>query len=177
MIEYAMLGTSHLIQDSPKFGAPVNDAIRKLAITFVAEEHTCDTISVACFTAKRLHIPYLQIDLFPDEWCAHGIDWEMKARSQASCFREQDIRLSHADTLRENFWLDRIEKGLGRGRVLIICGYLHLDFLADKIRARGATLLERTAYPTDLASTMPTQIFDPDQLKEYLREHGGTVGR
>jgi hypothetical protein len=176
MIQYAILGTSHSAQDSPQFENSVIEAIQKHQIMLVAEEYPCDNASRVCVTAKRSHIPYLQVDLYPDEWPAHGIDCEMKMRSQAVCLQEQDVRLSHADTVRENFWLKEIENCLEQGRVLIICGYLHLDFLADNIRERGSKVLDKNAFPADLLGRKPTKIFSPIELKEHLRVHGESAG-
>jgi hypothetical protein len=67
MIEYVILGTSHdNVQDSPKFERLVREAIRKHAIKLVAEEHPLDTTSRVQAMTNHLHIPYLQIDLFPE---------------------------------------------------------------------------------------------------------------
>ncbi|MEJ2009254.1 MAG: hypothetical protein P8Z30_14050, partial [Acidobacteriota bacterium] len=107
MIEYVIHGTSHEIQSTSKLGKPVADAVRAWSPRMLAEEHTGDNPSTACVSTKRLHIPYLQIDLFPQEWPEHGIDHEVRMRDQF--LRGQDVRLSHADDVRETFWLDRIE--------------------------------------------------------------------
>jgi hypothetical protein len=63
MIEYVILGTSHLTQDTPEFEKPVMDAIGKHSIRLVAEEFPFLIASNVCVTTKRLHIPYLQVDL------------------------------------------------------------------------------------------------------------------
>ncbi len=175
VIEYVILGTSHCVQDSSEFERPVMDAIQKHAIRLVAEEYTCDSPSMVSVTTKRLHIPYLQVDLFPEEWAAHGIDSEMRIREQL--FAGQDVRLSHADAVREDFWLEKIEKSIELGRVLIICGYLHLDFLAGKIRERGGKVLDRSTFPVVLLGRKPTKIFSPSELKQYLRDQGENAGR
>jgi hypothetical protein len=70
MIEYVILGTSHCIQDSSEFEKPVIEAIYKHAIRLVAEEFPLDSLSRVCVMSKHLHTPYLQIDLFPQEWRA-----------------------------------------------------------------------------------------------------------
>lgn len=61
------------------------------------------------------------------------------------------------------------------GPALIICGYLHLDFLAHSIRARGSMVVEKSAYPASLSCRTPTKTFSPYQLESYLREQGGVV--
>ena len=80
MIEYVILGTSHEIQDSSKFERPLVDAIGKHSIGLVAEEYPFDNASMTCGTTNRLHIPYLQVDLYPREWAVHKIDREMNVR-------------------------------------------------------------------------------------------------
>jgi len=167
--EYLILGTSHTSQDSLQLESSAVALIDKYKISLVAEEYPCDDKSRVCAMAARRHIPYLQVDLFPDEWSAHGIDWEMRTRSNAPCLQGIDVRLSHADSVREHFWLDKVESALGRA--LIICGYLHLDFLAGSIRAGGGIVVDKCAFPSSLLGTTPTLTLSPDELTKYLREH------
>ena len=121
---------------------------------------------------KRRHLAYLQVDLFDSEWASHGIDWEMRARLDAVSLQNTDVRLSHADSIRENFWLDKIENSIQDGAVLIICGFLHLDFLASNIHARCGIVAEKCTYPASLLGRIPDITLSPDDLKEYLREPG-----
>jgi hypothetical protein len=168
VIEYVILGTSHPdMQDSTKFGRPVMETIQNHSINLVAEEHNCDSISMACVTTKHLHIPYLQIDLFPQEWAEHGIDREMKLREQLP--KDQDIRLSRADGVREDFWLEKIEASLNYGRVLVVCGYLHVDFLALRVERRGGTVLEKNTFPTELLDRKPEKILNLADLEKLIR--------
>jgi hypothetical protein len=169
MIGYVILGTSHPDpKDSPKFGEPVTNAIRSHLIRLVAEEHPLDTLSMAGVTTKHLHIPYLQIDPFPEDWTALGIDREMRARQELP--NGEDIRLSNADSVRENFWLEKIEASLDCGRVLVVCGYLHVNFLAQTVEERAGTLLEKSTFPAQLLDRKPTMILSPVELEEYLRK-------
>jgi hypothetical protein len=96
----------------------------------------------------------------------------MKARSDAACLQNVDVRLSRADSIRENFWLDKIESVPRDGHVLIICGYLHVDFLASSVSTRGGRVVKKCTYPTNLLGVMPTITFSPDKLREYLQEQG-----
>src|SRR5579875_3198410 len=73
--------------------------------------------------------------MFPQEWPDHGIECEMRIR--ANFQTDRDIRLSHADSAREKFWLKKIEANMDGGSVLVICGYLHVNFLAQKVEERG----------------------------------------
>lgn len=176
MLEYVILGTSHEIQDSTQFEQPVMGALQRHAIALVAEEYPFDIESKVRSCARLLNISYLQIDLFPKEWAAYGIDHEMKMRADAACLQGQDCRLSHADAVREDFWLKRIEKTTEGGRVLVICGYLHSRFLAEKIRERGGRVVAESTFPADLSERKPTKIFSPEELKEYLQENDERAG-
>jgi hypothetical protein len=165
MIEYAILGTSHEIQSTSKLEKPLTDVIGKYAVRMVAEEYTLDTQSIACITANRLHIPYLQVDFFPHEWAEHDVDREMCMREKFLSGR--DVRLSHADDVREGFWLERIRTSADRGPVLIICGYLHVDSLAQKVLSRGETVLEKCTFPQELLDRKPI-ILSADELGPYV---------
>lgn len=167
MIEYVILGTSHEIQGTSKLEKPVGDAVGAWSPRMLAEEHPLDTPSVACDVTKHLHIPYLQIDPFPEEWPSSGIDREMRIRDEF--LRGQDVRLSHADDIRENFWLDRIEASADGGRVLIICGYLHVDFLAEKVEKRGGCVAEKSFFPPDLRGRKPEKVLDQVGLEELIK--------
>ena len=177
-MEYVIFGTSHTVQDSGEFESSTVTIIDRYEIKLIAEEYPFDTQSRVGGLAKRRHIPYLQIDLFHNEWAIHGIDWEMKARCDEACLQNDDVRFSHADLIRENFWLDKIEGGgLEDGQVLIICGYLHLHFLATNVWARGGgTVVEKCTYPTSLLDRSPTKTLSPDELKKYLREQNNVTG-
>jgi hypothetical protein len=85
----------------------------------------------------------------------------------------QDVRLSHADGIREGLWLARIEKRFASGRVLIVCGYLHADFLGEIIEGRGGKVLAKMAFPTSFLARQPERTFDPTELREYLGEKDG----
>ena len=94
-MEYAILGTSHTVWDSGQLESSAAAIIRKYKIRLIAEEYPSDDQSRICAMAKRRHIPYLQIDLFGDEWKMHEIDWEMRMRTDSACLQNLDIRLSH----------------------------------------------------------------------------------
>jgi len=171
MIEYVILGTSHEIQDSSKFEKPLVDAIGKHSIGLVAEEYPFDSASMTCGTTNRLHIPYLQVDLYPHEWPVHKIDREMNVRISDPSLAGQDCRLSHADAVREGFWLEKIEASVDRGPVLIVCGYLHVDFLTQRVGERGSIVVEKSTFPPDLSDRRPTMVLSPAELEDYLKRH------
>jgi len=174
-MKYVILGTSHHVQESSQLVECAEAIIDKYAIDLIAEEYPFDIQSKACALAERRNIPYAQIDLFDNEWAAYGIDWEMKARRDAASLQNDDVRLSHADSIRESFWVDKIEGSLKDGLVLIICGYLHLDFLATNIQARGDKVAEKCTYPPSLLGRTPTKTLTRDGLREYLRERCGVA--
>jgi hypothetical protein len=136
----------------------------------VAEEYPFPGIrSTAQRIASDSSKAYIQIDPLPAEWCALGIYEEMQTRANPQCPQRKDVRLSHADSVREKFCFEQIERNIDHGRVLVVCGYLHQAFFADRVRERGK-VLEQLAYPEDLLDRKPERIFTPDELKEYLTE-------
>jgi hypothetical protein len=66
--------------------------------------------------------------------------------------KPRNVYLRHADGIREEFWLDRVEEAQPKGPVLLICGYKHLDFLADKIELRGHCASKKV-FPPRLVET------------------------
>lgn len=140
MIEYVILGTSHCVQESNELEQAVLGAAAEYGVALIAEENTYDIASTSARRAANWQgVPYLQVDPSPAEWFGLAIDREMSLREQ--CLQRQDVRLSHADSVREDFWLGRIEAVLDRGHVLVICGYLHVNFLGQKVEARGDKVL------------------------------------
>lgn len=168
MTRYVILGTSHLIQESSEFEQAVHQACHKHSVEVLAEENTYSIESTAARRAsKRLCIPYLQVDPYPSEWVALEIDYEMSIRQQLQ--GQQDIRLSHADDVRERVWLNRIEAGAKGKCVLVICGYLHVDFFAEKVREHGGQVLEKGTLPTELGGRKPEKILSLVELEEHAK--------
>ena len=168
MNEYVIIGTSHEIQDTSCADDPVSKAVVGHSVVLIAEEYPFKCRSRVSSLAEDMRIPYLQIDPFPEDWTALGIDREMRARQKLP--KGEDIRLSNADSVRENFWLEKIEASMDCGRVLVICGYLHVNFLAQTVEERGGALLERSTFPAELLDRKPTIILSPVELDEYLRK-------
>ena len=166
-LEYVILATSHEVQDSSRIGSFLVETVQCHSIRMIAEEYPLDTLSVAFNIAKRLHIAYLQIDPLPDEYALLDIRREMEARRDH--LGGQDIRLSHADAVREEFWLERIEENAPCGPVLIICGYLHAGFLAQRVKERGGTVSETIGFPPELLNRSPSEVLSPAQLEERIK--------
>ena len=162
-------------KDSPGFESQTRKEIQENQITLVAEEFPFDEqiVSKVHAVARSMQIPYVQIDLLPQEWAKYSIEYEMKARCESACLQGQDVRLSHADGVRENLWLARIERSFTSGRVLIVCGYLHADFLDEIIERRGGKVLVKVAFPANLLARKPERTLNPPELGEYLGEKDG----
>lgn len=168
-IEYVILGTSHLVQESVELEESVVRVLSQFRIRVVAEENSYDIASTAGRrVSKRLGLSYIQIDPSPSEWAELGIDREMSIRGQSPDRR--DVRLSHADDVREKVWLDRIAASTTGARVLVVCGYLHVDYLAQKVEERGGTVVERLAFPGELLCRKPDMVLSPTELNEYMRK-------
>ena len=169
MIEYVILGTSHWVQESSDLERIVLASAANHGIVLIAEENTYNIDSTSALrAANRQRITYLQVDPPPAEWAGLGIEWEMDLRNQY--FQGKDIRLSNADDLRENLWLKKIEASVGHGCVLIICGYLHVDFLAEKVKKRGGRVVEKNIFPPEYLGRKPERILDEAELRELIRK-------
>jgi hypothetical protein len=168
-----ILGTLHDIQDKSCFEPCVTTAITKHATRLIAEEYPFDIHSVAFGRAVRLHTPYLQIDMYSAEQIEAGIYDEM-SKVQPN----DDYRLSNADNVREEFWLDKIEASDDRGPVLIICGHLHVAFLAEKAEGRGGRVVERIFFPTGLSDGRRVRVLNPSEQDEQVkkRREAGIAG-
>jgi hypothetical protein len=75
--------------------------------------------------------------MLTSEYKEYGIQEEMEVLARFNSKGDADYRCPHADGIRENSWLDRIEKDPSASRVLLVCGYAHTTFLAKKVRDRG----------------------------------------
>lgn len=172
MVEYVILGTSHLVQESGELEEAVEAAAANHGIVLIAEENPYDIDSTAARqVARSRDIPYLQVDPSPSEWALLEIDREMDLRNQ--CFQREDVRLSHADNVRENLWLKRIEASAKHGRVIVICGYLRVDFFAEKVRKQGGRVVDKSTFPPNLLGTKPEKVLNPTELEELARTGQG----
>jgi hypothetical protein len=162
---YVILGTCHPLQW--RGGAPsqsvlkkidgltslIRNLVRRYKIVLIAEESpgpNCPCL-IARQIAKDEGISYLEIDMTPQDAQAAGIRDEMDHRYSPTAAEDPcaEVRLSHADEIRENFWLDRIER-TGASPVLVICGWAHTSFLASKVAARNNVVAEQTYFPPRL---------------------------
>lgn len=152
-------------------GQCLQSIIEKYAIRLIAEEHTLDTHSMAFIIALHRHIPYLQIDIFEDEQRQIGVLDELRKRPNDLKRQGEGVqlvchRLSHADGVREDFWLNTIGASIERGRVLIICGYLHVNFLAEKAESHGCRVVEKIFFPKELPDGVEIKVLSLAELDE-----------
>jgi hypothetical protein len=59
------------------------------------------------------------------------------------------------------------------GPVLVICGYLHLDFLAEKARERSGRVVQKSTLPPGLPGVKQIRNFSPAELEEYISRQSG----
>jgi hypothetical protein len=99
---------------------------------------------------KDWDISYLEINMLTQEAEAAGILDEVGRRYDQELEKNpnSEVRLCHADDIRENFWLDKIERTKVTP-VLVVCGWAHTGFLGRKVRARYH-MAEEIYFPTCL---------------------------
>lgn len=157
-----ILGTCHDIQwaggapspsvrkDIDGLKSTIRGLIAKYKVKLIAEETLGPNSppTVAREIANDEKICYREIDMPRDELEVAGIREETDRRYQSSLSTSPntEIRLCHADDIRENFWLDKIE-GTKATPVLVVCGWAHTGFLARKVRARHCVVAEDIYFP------------------------------
>jgi hypothetical protein len=87
--------------------------------------------SVAQCIAVEHHIEWLSVDMTPEEKVAAGISEEQRARRESG----RQVR-APSDEIREQAWIEKLEAS-GKQHVLVVCGYLHLEVLVQKLKFRG----------------------------------------
>ena len=105
--------------------------------------------SIAEIVADSLGHPYQNIDMSVDERAKRGIPLDYAAYpDDMSCYPPEQIRSWHAE--REAYMLDMIEEVVAALRpdspaqLIVICGSLHLESLADALESRLNTPVRRT---------------------------------
>lgn len=130
----------------------IRDLIAKYGVKIIGEEKTVDVPTVAFQIAGELGKRYIQIDMLPHEAAVAGIRADMERRPVPSSADPEvdEYRLSLVDGIRETFWLDRTEAAQD-SPVLIVCGWAHTRFLAEKVRSRSWRVAEEMFFPTSLS--------------------------
>jgi len=165
MIDCVVVGTDHRLQSSDTaLKAHLAHLARNHNFGLVAEECAADASTVAGQVASSLGVPHLPIDMTDAERKEAGIYDRLCIRPKmrfdpASGYQEEHVYLRHADGVRENFWLDKIEAITCEGQVLVVCGYLHLDPLSEKARRRRHRVT-KTVFPEDLPGRIRFEVLD-----------------
>ncbi|MGO9642438.1 MAG: hypothetical protein ACLP1Y_14175 [Candidatus Acidiferrales bacterium] len=167
---YLILGTSHDIQS--RVGATdarivelidglvslIRDLVSRHGVNLIAEEVRHDCPTEIGRVAQGLGIKYLKIDIPAHLPLVKDVRDELDRRPvclDAKCIIE--YRCCRADDVRETNWLNEIEK-TGVGPVLVVCGWAHVHFLAQKIESRGRKVAEERFFPPCFADgkVLPT---------------------
>jgi hypothetical protein len=98
--------------------------------------------SVARNIAVEHHIEWLSVDMTPEEKAAAGIAEEQPARRESG----RQVRVP-SDDIREQAWVEKLEAS-GKEHILVVCGYLHLEGLVQKLKIRGHETAQRVYLET-----------------------------
>jgi hypothetical protein len=93
---------------------------------------------------KQDGMHWYNLDMTEDEKHAAGILKEQRARPASK--NGVAFRLP-SDDIREDAWVDKLVKS-GSGTTLVICGYLHCQSLAGKLRKKGCAVDQRVYLET-----------------------------
>jgi hypothetical protein len=148
-----ILGTEHELQDSD---GCLKDLVASITeseqVTLIGEEHRPASISVARKVADSKGIPWVQIDMNTEQRLKAGIDEKLNTRMKIRYEADGTVTpltryASKEDSIREEFWIERITEHQTDGIVLLICGALHGRKVSEKAQQKGhtTTLL---FYPT-----------------------------
>jgi hypothetical protein len=148
-MEYIIIGTDHDRQRSDFSDTGLRDKLQEYSrtqnVVLIAEEVDANK-DVQTFGRDLVGCTkWLSIDMTTEERKSAGIYRELST-SPPGCDDNGQFYLANwyhkrADAIRENFWLDRIERwckqnGVRRGVIIITCGHNHRPYLADKIKQR-----------------------------------------
>jgi hypothetical protein len=166
MLSYHILGTEHSRQRrDPRLKTKLQGIIGGNRIKLVAEEIDVNLAdaqqkSVARDLAKAHtpEIPWVPMGMTfkqeEDAGIRNALDHAFKLQR-----KEINAYAKRANDFRENCWLNHIEQecekqGISDGTVLIICGYNHRDFLAEKVRRLGIKEIDLDEYPDGLGKRL-----------------------
>ena len=107
-------------------------------IQLMAEEwHEQWGKSVAQNIAVEHHIEWLSVDMTPEEKIAAGIAEEQRTRRESG----RQVKVP-SDEIRVQAWVEKLEAS-GKEHILVVCGYLHLEDLVQKLKIRGHETAQR----------------------------------
>lgn len=108
-------------------------------IDLIAEESEGLPTTVAQRLACSLNVPWRNVDMDTAERLREGIYEELKSRPEGPLVGEEGYKeyyLPNADDVRERHWVSAVNN-CHLGRVIFLCGLLHLGPLAEKFRSSG----------------------------------------
>ena len=108
----------------------------------IAEEHHKDigNTSVAQVLAEKHGLHWCNLDMTPKEKQDAGIFEDQRSRPSTTA------RVC-SDDIREDAWVGKLTQP-GSGTVLVICGFLHLESLVQKLRDKGHGVDKRVYLET-----------------------------
>ena len=164
-MDYIIIGTDHKLQKSDATKTGLRDMllsiVNKREVVLIAEEVSTSK-DISTFGRELIgDAKWLSIDMTTQERKDAGIYEVLRAAVGPGYdpVTHRDIRVNpyhmRAETVRENFWLDRIAKWcednqVSAGTIVITCGHNHLKFLSDKVIQRGHNVTTREYVPYDI---------------------------
>lgn len=149
-MNFVVIGTDHRFQTSdPGFDALVRSwagARYVVPLSAIAEEYheAIGISSIGKRVAQELGLEWFNVDMSAEERERAGILTDQLRRPIST--DAVAIRVP-SDTIREDTWVSRLTS-VDRGTVILICGYLHYDHLAQRLRAEGHTVDRRVYLET-----------------------------
>jgi len=156
-VDVTLIGLDHDLQWRDPTGdlqILLEDLIRNSHVDLIAEEAYRLPTTVAQRLACRQGMPWVDIDMNEEERQRAGIYEESKKGSVAPLIEDGQTvgvvgrYLNQVEEVRENYWVSRI-LAQKVGSALVVCGSLHLDPLANKLRQRGCTVRRVEVWKCD----------------------------
>lgn len=161
-MELIVLGIDHDRQcHDRRLKALIAELVEREQVTLIAEENRPLSDTLGRQVSESMNLPWLQIDMSLEDRIKAGIDGKLANRMQIRRYNEYgdpEMAIRYApreDGIREEFWLDRIERAGKNGTVLVICGCLHCVPLSEKAEKRGHRIVAKLFYPENLSELKP----------------------
>lgn len=157
------MGTDHTLQESDAPDSGLRDLLVSIQIAhrvvLVAEE-TKTSADVLTFGRKLVgNERWLSIDMTVQLKKDAGIfEIYNSSRPEQDPVTGFDIRVNpyhrKSEAIRENYWLDGIsrwceERHISEGTIVLVCGDNHVEFIVEKLSARGHTVAVERYLPFD----------------------------
>jgi hypothetical protein len=132
----------------------IQGLIDKAPVDLIAEEAEQNDATIAQEIARDRSIRWSSVDATLEDKIQLGIYDELMNRPRHLIFKgdmcvgEKGRYLSHADTMREELWVFRTLAN-EVDAAMIVCGLLHMQYLADRLTARGCVVFQINVCETD----------------------------